>query len=82
MRQVIADLRKLLGRLERLTNERQPLDVAILDLLSDGSEMSGLSIASVIRRRVPDVKNTLRLLEAAGKLRRKDGRWSLIDEPR
>ena len=80
LRTIVADLRVLLARLERLTaDDGSPLPDRILSVLHDGP-LSTAQVRRLVARRQADVLSTLRILADAGRLKRVDGQWSLIDE--
>ena len=80
LQEVMADLRRTLARLERHVASGRPLDEQVLDALAD-ADLSTTAVASLIRRRRGDVLRTVKLLEAAGRIRRTaDGRrWTHVE---
>ncbi len=78
LRDTIAELRRLLTKLERLAaRDGRPLDQQILDVLDDCGALSTSGVARLIRRRRSDVLATLRLMHGAKQIARQpDGRWS------
>lgn len=76
----IRELRKLLAKLERFASTK-PLDQAICEVLEDAGAMSTSAVAALLRKRRADVLSTLKLLAAAGRVRRTgdDTRWEVVD---
>jgi hypothetical protein len=80
LKQITADLRRLLGQLERLgPRDDRPLADRLLDVLASGP-LTTAGVRRTAGRRQADVLSTLKLLETADRVKRVDGRWSLIDE--
>jgi transcription initiation factor IIE alpha subunit len=77
LRELIADVRRVLVRLERFEGQRLPIDQAILEALTDAGDMSTAAIATLIRRRQGDVRRTLRLLHEARRITRRNEKWGL-----
>ena len=75
LRDLVADLRRVVTALERLAAYERPLPEAILDALQDAGPLSTSAVRRLVARRRADVGATLRLLEAAGRVKRVDGRW-------
>jgi hypothetical protein len=78
LRDVVADLKRLLAKLERLTaRDGRSLDQQILDCLADCGPSSTNAVARLIRRRRSDVLATLRLMAEAKQITRTpDQKWS------
>ena len=75
VRDLAATLRQVAAQLERLAARERPLPDAILDALRDAGPLSTRAVRRLVARRGADVGATLKLLEAAGRVRRVDGRW-------
>lgn len=81
LRAITADLRRALAALERLqARDGRPLADHLLDVLGDVGPLTTSGVRGLVARRRADVLRTLQLLEAAGRVRRNDGRWSLPEE--
>ena len=70
-----ADLRRVAAHLERLAAHDRPLPDAIVEALRDAGPLSTRGVRRTVARRLADVSATLKLLEAAGRVKRVDGRW-------
>lgn len=78
LRDLVADVRRVLARLERLAaRDSRSLDQQILDCLVDCGPSTTSAVARLIRRRRSDVLATLKLMLAAKSVTRQpDGKWS------
>ena len=77
LRAVLAALRHNVRELEAALGERRPIDQGILDELAALDLPTG-ALAARLRRRRGDVAGVLKLLEAAGQVRRVGRRWELV----
>ena len=80
LEQIRTALVSAVALVDRLTDRRsQPIDRAIVGLLGDQPDgLSTASIRSLVRRRRVDTVAAIRLLAAAGRIRRPDrDRWVL-----
>lgn len=77
LKAVLAALRHNVRELEAALGERRPIDQGILDELSAVDLPTG-ALALRLRRRRGDVAGVLKLLEAAGQVRRVGRRWELV----
>ncbi len=76
LKDTIGELRRLLARLERFTGDSRPIDQQVLDALAD-ADLSTSALAALIRRRRADVLSTVKLMHAAGRIGRRNGRWTI-----
>lgn len=74
IKSALADARRLVRTLERLTSKR-PIADAILEELGEGEILTTRAIALRCRRRRGDVVSVLRAFESAGRIRRVTGGW-------
>ena len=80
LRELIADVRRVLVKLERYEGQRLPLDLGIIEALTDCGPLSTNAVSTLLRRRQGDVRRMLVLMQEAGKITRRNERWAL-NEP-
>jgi hypothetical protein len=79
LRDLVADVRRVLARLERMAaRDSRTIDQMVLDCLCDCGPLSTNAIARLIRRRRADVLATCNLMLAAKSITRTtdDKKWS------